>query len=86
MARDDKLIYKKPVAISLDSLEKTSGVTPHCKSGTIPGPGGGEGDCGNGTVAHSEQQFGCYSGGTATTENPSGDACSTGTNPSYGTG
>jgi hypothetical protein len=84
MARDDKLIYKKPVAISLDSLEKTSGVTPHCKSGTIPGPPNGEGDCGNGTVATSQEQAGCYTGGTATSGGGASVACQIGNNPSLG--
>jgi hypothetical protein len=79
MARDDKLIYEKPVAVPLGGVEKALGGT-HCKSGTVPGTGGGEKDCGSGTIASSQNQVACYTGGSATTGGP-GTACIDGTDP-----
>jgi len=78
MARDEKSIYKKPVIIPLGDVEKTLGVSPHCRSGTVPGPPSGEGDCQDGIGAFSQQQAGCAVGTNATSGGALG--CLTGYN------
>ena len=80
MARDEKLIYEKPVIIPLGGVEKIFGDSPHCTPGTNPGPAHAEGHCSPGIGAHSVQQPGCYDGSAATSGGLFG--CADGTSPS----